>query len=60
MFVKDDPLNRLETLYRKLFAKRVAALAAGDVPRALRYDARATTINNAADVVAFRRASTFR
>jgi hypothetical protein len=60
MRMKDEPITRLDALYRKLEAKRVEARDCGNVPRALRYAARAMVICKATDAAALGHVTTDR
>ena len=60
MPLKDEPITRLDNAYRKLELKRVEACRVGDVPRALRYAARAGVIYRAADAIALGRIQAYR
>lgn len=60
MRIKDQPICRLIALYRKLDAKRVEAGRRGDIPRALRYAARAMVMYKAADAEVLGKVTTYR
>lgn len=60
MHRKNQRMTRLENIHQRMDRKRVEAMAAGDVPRAVRYATRAMVIYNAGNDEALGNVRTYR